>query len=425
MLLTLEPLQAAEGDCLLLYWGTASDTKLAVIDGGPGNVYPDKLRPRLDEIRTQRALSQLPIDLVMVSHVDNDHVVGVKKLFKELKTTDIRTRPFTVKRLWHNTFNDILNDAADSYYKTLPAPLTSNVGDNPNPGLVQQLAQAFKSKYPNDTDSDEEALDIALILAGHGEGRDLRTSFEFLYNKGEIGTLNTPFKKNGKPTLISQDRNLPAQVSGLNFRIVGPMEPEIEALQEEFDKFIKAKGLVQASLLAAYADKSIRNLSSIVCLVEMGGKRILLTGDARGDKILAGLTKARLLVEGNSLHVDILKVPHHGSDRNVEPEFFKKVLANTYVFSGNGKHGNPERETLEWLAESRSINDDYKIVLTYPVKEIDAERKHHALSRGKSWNSTTDSLQAFFEKCTRDDFKFILHEGAPFKIDLGDESVPW
>ena len=36
MLFTLEPLKAAEGDCVLLHWGTGADAKLAVIDGGPG-----------------------------------------------------------------------------------------------------------------------------------------------------------------------------------------------------------------------------------------------------------------------------------------------------------------------------------------------------------------------------------------------------
>ena len=42
-------------------------------------------RPR-EEIVNGRHLDQLAIDLVMVSHVDNDHIVGIKKLFRRLKT---------------------------------------------------------------------------------------------------------------------------------------------------------------------------------------------------------------------------------------------------------------------------------------------------------------------------------------------------
>src|SRR5687767_1910909 len=133
MLLTLEPLQAHEGDCLLLHWGTVANPHLAVIDGGPTSVYEDHLRPRLEEIRANRNLARLAIDLVMVSHVDNDHVVGIMKFFRTLKAeidnqVGAGSRHFSVKRLWHNTFNDILGDSIDRYYQTLTASLQASVG---------------------------------------------------------------------------------------------------------------------------------------------------------------------------------------------------------------------------------------------------------------------------------------------------------
>lgn len=182
--------------------------------------------------------------------------------------------------------------------------------------------------------------------------------------------------------------------------------------------------MVEASLLAAYADKSIRNLSSIVCLVEAGGKRLLLTGDARGDKILEGLSNAGLL-DGGPLEVDVLKGPHHGSDRNVEQEFFEQVIADTYVFSGDGKHGNPERDTLTWLTDARGEDAEYDIVLTYPITEIDPKRRADAAKHSKPWKKASDSLEAFFEQREQAGFKFHVIEGAPVKIDLGDETPPW
>ena len=45
---------------------------------------------------------------------------------------------------------------------------------------------------------------------------------------------------------------------------------------------------------------------------------MLLTGDARGDKILRGDGTGRDAKKGGKKHVDILKVPHHGSDNNME-----------------------------------------------------------------------------------------------------------
>jgi hypothetical protein len=430
MLLTLEPLQALEGDCLLLHWGSVADPRLAVIDGGPGNVYQNSLRPRLEEIRANRGLERLPIELVMVSHVDNDHIVGVKKFFQQLKhevdgNVGAALRHFGVKRLWHNTFNDVLGDGIDKYYTTLTASLQASVGGSPNPELVKRLADAYKTKHPAALDPDAEALDIALVLAGHGEGRGLRDSWQFLFNHGQTAALNAPFTKNGQSTLITREMTpTPVSIGGLGVTIIGPMEAEIEALQEEFDTFITQKGLVEASLLAAYADTSIKNLSSIVCLVEIGGKRILLTGDARGDKILDGLQAVGLLA-GGPLKVDVLKGPHHGSDRNVEPEFFEQIIADTYVFSGDGKHGNPERDTLTWLTDGRGKDAEFKIVLTYPVAEIDPKRRHEAEKRHKPWTKAKHSLDAFFEKRKDEGFKFTVHEGAPIKIDLGDETPPW
>ena len=67
-------------------------------------------------------------------------------------------------------------------------------------------------------------------------------------------------------------------------------------------------------------------------------------------------------------------MPHHGSARNVETDFFRRIIADDYVFSGDGKHGNPDRETLEMLFEARGRNS-FTMHFTYPIKEIDTERK--------------------------------------------------
>ena len=111
-------------------------------------------------------------------------------------------------------------------------------------------------------------------------------------------------------------------------------------------------------------------------LVEAEKKRILLTGDARGDKIIEGLKLAGLLGAGANakLKVDVMKVPHHGSANNVEDDFFEKIVADHYVFSGDGEHGNPEREAVEMLLEARP-NDSFTMHFTYPIDEIDVERK--------------------------------------------------
>ncbi|OWK25040.1 hypothetical protein AJ87_14950 [Rhizobium yanglingense] len=149
------------------------------------------------------------------------------------------------------------------------------------------------------------------------------------------------------------------------------------AFKKKYDEWLleKAKGHKNAvAQLASYVDESVTNLSSIVVLVAAGGKNILLTGDARGDKILEGLEKINVLKKGGTMDIDILKVPHHGSSNNLDADFFERILAEHYVFSGDGQHGNPERETLEMLFAARKA-EKFTVHLTYEVSAIDAERK--------------------------------------------------
>jgi hypothetical protein len=117
--------------------------------------------------------------------------------------------------------------------------------------------------------------------------------------------------------------------------------------------------------VAAYVDKSVHNLSSIVVLVESQGKRILLTGDGRGDHTLEGLKAAKLL-KGGKLRVDVLKLPHHGSERNVAPDYFETIVAKHYVVSADGKFDNPDVGTLKMISAARP-DDDFTIHLTYPL----------------------------------------------------------
>ena len=77
MIFTLEALQAKHGDCLVLHYGPNEDPKIIVIDGGPGGVYKDSLKPRLLEIRDALTPDDsLPLSMLMVSHMDDDHVNG-------------------------------------------------------------------------------------------------------------------------------------------------------------------------------------------------------------------------------------------------------------------------------------------------------------------------------------------------------------
>lgn len=407
-LFTLEILPADEGDCMLLHWG--ADRHVGLIDGGPSKVYGETLRPRLLALRQHFGIETLPLAFVMVSHVDNDHILGVQRLIGDLRKEVVRDtpkekRPIRITRLWHNAFTDFLGD------------IGASAAGNPNP------AQAGAQNAPTPT---QETRELTLLLAGHAEGRAIRDDHAVLLAAQEIQRLNAPFAPPGGSTLIMQTSpSVTTPVDGLRIRVIGPTEKELVKLKADYDRFLTEKKLAAPAALAAALsqDNSPTNLSSIVCLVELGGRLILLTGDALGDKILSGLENAGQLAGGH-LEVDILKVPHHGSARNTKPAFFDTIHARTYVFSANGRHGNPDRQTIEWLIASREREEEYRMVFTYALKDIDAKRRELQTRDGSSWDESRDSLEVLLMRHKEEGYAFTWSEGRAV-LDLGSIALTW
>jgi hypothetical protein len=346
MLFTLEALQAAHGDALLLHYGTPAKPRLAVIDGGPAGVYAKSLRPRLEQLQAARTPGKpLPVRCLMISHIDDDHIHGVLDLLNEMvEAADDNEPPLCqIDTLWHNSFDDILGNAPDE--------LTAAVGS---------AIKAAAAGLPLPPNLPLQHFESALVAASVNQGRQVRDRAARLKIKPNV-------EVNGK--LITGERTSKTSIAmkdGLKFTVLGPLRHRIEALQKDWDAKLKAmkkaKPAEAQAIAAEFLDESVFNLSSIVVLAEAGGKKMLLTGDARGDDVLAGLKAAKLLKDGRC-HVDLLKLPHHGSDRNVATEFFVQVTANHYVISADGKHGNPDPPTLKMLTEARG-DDRYTIHLT-------------------------------------------------------------
>ena len=419
MIFSLDVRRARKGDCLILHYGSKKDPGRGLIDGGPSQVYGPQLKPRLEQIRKSRKLGPddaLPVDFLMVSHIDDDHINGVLELTKELLEAKAAQRPLPlkIKGVWHNTFDDIIGNS--------PKELTAAV--------TAQFGAAALTGEP-----DVEGLDpdAAKVLASVGQGFRLRDDVRGLklsINPGFNGGLVIA-KKKAKPIDMGK---------GLKFTVVGPLNDEVLDLQKDHDAFLKKKEKGTAGLLAAFDDSSVANLSSLVVLAEVGGKRMLLTGDARGDKVLEGLELVGVLkADGKStMHVDVFKVPHHGSDRNADPILFRRITADHYVFSGDGEHGNPERATLQMLLDERGEDDDYTIHLTYPIDEIDVGRKadwekeqNKEKARKKknpdvkvraNWSPAKNSLTAFFAAHKKFAKKVVIvNEAEPHLINLLEE----
>jgi beta-lactamase superfamily II metal-dependent hydrolase len=436
MFFSLDVLRAHKGDCLMLHYGTKDAPHLILIDGGPSDVYKPQMKPRLTRIHGARGIEEgepLPVDVVMVSHVDDDHIQGILELTKEQRTN----KPFIhldVSSLWHNSFDDLLT--------TKPAELVAGFGAasvddgggaggskaNAGSALASIGDQGLAGDIDVDTKDEVQALEV---LASIPQGRQLRDD--------AVALKWTPNKQFDRKLILATAAQKPVMLNDLKVTVVGPMQPELMALQVEHDKFLKAQQAgdkkTPEAALASFVDASVPNLSSVVVLVETGGKSILFTGDARGDKILEGLELSGRLKKGdnNTMHIDILKVPHHGSDNNMETIFFKRVTADHYVFSGNGENGNPERNTMAMLLEARGTDANYTIHLTYPVDEIDIARKADWTKQQTTekkrkkkvirpdWSQETNSLTEFFKANPKFAQKIkIVDAKEPHLIDLLD-----
>ncbi|MGH7340597.1 MAG: hypothetical protein ACREKH_08925, partial [Candidatus Rokuibacteriota bacterium] len=281
--------------------------------------------------------------------------------------------------------------------------------------------------------AEEVIVDTLKVLASIEQGARLRADAK------RLDFPRTP-ELDGKLAIATEGRG-PVDIGrGLTFTVVGPIQAELLELQRKHDEWLadlKKEGKSPTAALAAYVDTSVPNLSSIVVMAEARGKRMLLTGDARGDKIVEGLELVGLLGPRRKLHVDVLKVPHHGSANNLEQSFFERVTADHYVFSGDGEHGNPEREALEMLLNARGEDAPFTIHLTYPIDEIDAGRKDDwAQQRARdqvrqkktpgvevrpNWSPAKQSLAALFKAHERFAKKVkIVDADQPHLIDLLD-----
>jgi hypothetical protein len=275
------------------------------------------------------------------------------------------TETVAIDGLWHNTFSQTLGNDVRDRFRML-------IGDVGTPRGVMIF-------------SDRTGRSI-------GQGDEL-TQF--------AGALRIPINREFAPRCLIcvEDAPDPVVLGNLTMHIVGPTRKNLEKLRkkwlkwlEEHEKRILVRDPVLAERAARKADQSIPNLSSIVVLAEAGGKRILLTGDGRADHLLQGLEQANLLGPEGALHVDVLKVPHHGSKRNVTKGFFETVTADTYVMCANGKHDNPDLDTLKWIVEAaREGGRAIEILVT----------------------NATESTRQLVEECDPDEYGYRLVEMQP------------
>lgn len=385
--------QSDKGDSLLL---TSADGRHVLVDGGMRDSYTKHVAPALAKMRKDGEV----LDVVYVSHIDQDHISGVLQMMDdevEWRVHDFQVesgnkkkkspavgRPPQVKDIWHNAFHEQVSDNTGEIENMLAASATILSGSANS--VVRGLAAAQSDLAT----SIAEAIQLSR-----------RVSPEQLGIK-----LNRPAK--GALILVRDKPSAAISVGGMKFRIIGPFERDLEDLRKQWNEWLeKNKKRIKSIQTKAEKDASafsaaeianlmspkiqqanelssllpldeqaqldaafklgvrkkvtVPNLASLMFYVEEGGKTLLLTGDGHHADILEGLKHIKKLDKGGNIHVDVLKVPHHGSEHNLDEEFCRRVTARDYVFCGNGEHENPDLRVIQAIADARIGTDPAKL----------------------------------------------------------------
>lgn len=301
-MIRLTMLPGEDGDCLLLEYGDGTFTRRMLIDGGRTGTYA-AIKPTL-------AALDADLDVLVVTHVDQDHILGVLALMEDA------SRPVQFGDVWFNGFNELLD--------------TEDFGPQ-----------------------DGEKLTTALV------DQSIPWNVAFGGRSVEVGRPITWFDDGSSLTVLSPDRSQLAKLAPhwvkecAKHGLIPGRDPVPEP--PGFESF----GPVDVDTLARTqfkADTSTTNLTSIGFLFEFEGKRIVFTGDADDRRIVESL-RARAAAEGGKLRLDALKVAHHGSDHNLSKNLLDLLDCPRYLISTSGaRHGHPNNIAMARILKHGGVS---------------------------------------------------------------------
>ena len=297
----LAMLPARQGDCLWFSYGSEQSPHHLVIDGGP-----ERSRVLLSRVQQMLAASpdrKLHIDLLVVTHVDNDHIGGVLELLENLPAG------LSVGDIWFNAYRHLL---------------------------------------PSDRLGPDQGERLSSVL----DARRLPWNEAFHHQAVVIpdeGALPRLVRQDGLAiTLLGPDRSQLVKLAKV-WKLVVAEEEQAPGEHQEND--LRGRRDPWPPDLAALAQERFRpdpgeaNGSSIAFLVEYQGKRILCAADAFAGGLINSLD--RLPRPEERLSLDAFKLSHHGSAKSTSSELLGKVACSQYLISSNGSYfGHPDAEAM-------------------------------------------------------------------------------
>ncbi|MCB2353925.1 ComEC/Rec2 family competence protein [Clostridium estertheticum] len=331
MKIKIKMLEAFNGDSFLISLEDNSIISNIIVDGGISKTYIRDLRSQIQSIISKNE----NIDLMFITHVDDDHIGGFISFFE-----DDEIDKSIVKRVIYNS--------------------------------ALAISKSLNTKYDSLREIDINKLSDKKV--SYKQGKTLENEL-LKYNLLETKVIKT----------LNQ-----ITLGGAIITILSPREIEIKKLNKKWERETSDKRQASSSdneykksikeLLENdkhVKDRSIINSSSISFLLEYGPFKILMLGDSRSDIITKSLNRLSYN-QDNKLKVDYVKLPHHGSKKNLYYDLLNIIDCKKYIISTDGSIFNhPDKTTLARILNTFSDAEFYFNSTVYEEIFLEEDKKEY------------------------------------------------
>jgi hypothetical protein len=326
-MLTVEMLPAGNGDCLWIEYGPPGDRRVVLIDGGTAPTYK-RLRERLDAMPK----ADRRVELLVVSHVDGDHIDGALKLIQDVGLG------VQYGDVWFNGWKHLV--ARDELGPVAGEKLSKAIRDQKlrwNRAFGGEAVCVTGGPKLPEVELDG-GLRLTLLSPYRQQLADLAPKWEKVVRAAGL----EPGGEGDAPAdLLGGEDDQPDEEPG------GPEPPDL------LGPALDVRRLAERPFAE---DDAEANGSSIALLAEYAGRRVLLAADAFPSVL--ELSLGRIGARDGPVHLDAVKVSHHGSQRNTSPGLLTAIDCSQYLVSSNGaRHHHPDREAIARIVFGNQDSD--------------------------------------------------------------------
>lgn len=122
---------------------------------------------------------------------------------------------------------------------------------------------------------------------------------------------------------------------------------DYENVQEMVSANVLTKEKIERMATSRYSyDYTDENMESIAFVLVCGNKKMLFLSDANIEVCRKNLEQ----IYGNTpLKINLIKLPHHGSKRNISMRFLKQYYSDSYLISAGETKLRPSMETIAMI----------------------------------------------------------------------------